>query len=204
MNQYTFMGMVLGLSAGLAPGPLLTLVVSQTLARGRGAGVRVALAPLVSDLPIVGLSLAVLSRLSDFNPVLGLISLAGGIVILKMGIEGIRTAGGETDREDGGGPLIKGVLVNLLSPHPYIFWLTVGAPATVRAWENTPVDAAGFIAGFYCLLIGSKIGLALAAARTRSFMRGRIYLYTMKGLGLVLCGLALALVREGAGLLGWI
>ena len=38
----------LGLAAGLSPGPLLTLVVSTSLARGFGAGLRVALRSSVS------------------------------------------------------------------------------------------------------------------------------------------------------------
>lgn len=197
------MGLVLGLSAGLAPGPLLTLVISETLARGRGAGIRVALAPMISDLPIVMLTLAVLAKLSNFNPLLGLISLAGGVVIFKMGMSGLRTAGADPDQENSqNNPLVKGVLVNLLSPHPYIFWLTVGAPSTTRAWDISWSAAAGFISGFYLFLIGSKICLALVTARTRSFMTGNIYVYTMKGLGLVLCILAFALVWDGLGLLG--
>jgi len=203
-GQYIFMGLVLGLSAGLAPGPLLTLVISETLAKGFTAGLRVALAPLISDLPIVLVTLAVLARLSDFNPVLGGISLLGGAVILKMGISSLRTAGVTLDeKKRDTNPLYKGVLVNILSPHPYIFWISVGGPTTARAWEIAPAAAMGFVAGFYLLLICSKAGLAIVTARTRSFMTGKIYVYTMKGLGAVLCILAFALVWEGLGLLGW-
>ena len=46
-------GMLFGLSAGLAPGPLLALGIAQTLRFGAGQGVRVALAPLITDLPII-------------------------------------------------------------------------------------------------------------------------------------------------------
>lgn len=205
MNQYIIMGLVLGLSAGLAPGPLLTLVVSETLSRGIAGGIRVALAPLISDLPIVVLTLAVLSRLADFNPVLGLISLVGGAMVLKMGISGLRMSG--VAQEEGHrdtNPLYKGVLVNVLSPHPYLFWISVGGPTTARAWEISPGSAAGFIVGFYFLLIGAKVGLALITARTRTFMTGNLYVYTMKALGGVLCILAFVLVWEGLGLLGWV
>ncbi len=38
-------GIILGLSAGLAPGPLLTLVIAATLRRDAAAGIRVALPP---------------------------------------------------------------------------------------------------------------------------------------------------------------
>lgn len=203
MSHYLAMGLVLGLSAGLAPGPLLTLVVSETLAHGLKAGIRVALAPMISDLPIVLLTLLVLSKLSDFKMVLGVISLVGGGVILKMGISGLRTAGAALDT--GGqvpNSLSRGVLVNVLSPHPYLFWISVGGPAVTRAWDISLGAAAGFVSGFYFLLVGAKVVLALLVARSRSFLTGKIYVYTMRALGLALCILALVLVREGLMLMG--
>ncbi len=67
MGEYLFMGMVLGLSAGLSPGPLLALVISETVSKGLGAGIRIALAPLVTDLPVVAISFLLVSGLSGFD-----------------------------------------------------------------------------------------------------------------------------------------
>lgn len=53
MTRFLLTGVLLGLSSGLAPGPLLALVASETLRHGVRAGVRVALAPLITDLPII-------------------------------------------------------------------------------------------------------------------------------------------------------
>ena len=58
-------GVVLGLAAGVAPGPLLALVIGAALERGFQAGARVAAAPLLSDAPIVVLSVLVLEGLPD-------------------------------------------------------------------------------------------------------------------------------------------
>lgn len=203
MTQYLLSGLILGLSAGLAPGPLLTLVLSETLTHGLGAGLRVAMAPLVTDLPIVLASLFLLSRLADFNPVLGLISLAGAGVILKMGMENFRA--GEARTASGGvtpNSLTKGVMVNFLSPHPYIFWLSVGGSLTTRAWSQSPLCALGFILLFYVMLIGSKAVLALVASRSGAFLKGGVYRAVMKILGFLLCVLALVLVWDGLTLLG--
>jgi len=41
---YLLPGLALGLSAGISPGPLLTLVMTQTLKHGKGEGVKVSLA----------------------------------------------------------------------------------------------------------------------------------------------------------------
>jgi threonine/homoserine/homoserine lactone efflux protein len=61
METYLFMGMVLGLSAGLSPGPLLALVISETIGLGIRAGIRVALAPLISDIPVLIVSFLLVS-----------------------------------------------------------------------------------------------------------------------------------------------
>jgi threonine/homoserine/homoserine lactone efflux protein len=77
MIDFLIAGIILGLSAGVAPGPLLTLVISETIQHNIKAGVKVALAPLVTDLPIVLLTFFIISKLSSFNLILGIISLCG-------------------------------------------------------------------------------------------------------------------------------
>jgi len=203
MSHFLIMGLVLGLSAGLAPGPLLTLVVSETLRYHVGAGIRVALAPLISDLPIVLVSVGILSTMTDFEAVLGGISLVGGAVVFRMGIHAVKTRPLVIEPEKSGhNALAKGVLVNVFSPHPYLFWISVGAPLTHRAMAVNTAAAAAFITGFYLLLVGSKVILALVVARSRTVIRGRVYIWIMRGLGVVLCLLALMLLKDGLALLG--
>ena len=48
MLHFLTLGTVLGLSAGLAPGPLLTLVISETLQHDIRAGIKVAVAPFIT------------------------------------------------------------------------------------------------------------------------------------------------------------
>ena len=52
--------LVLGLGAGLTPGPLLGLVINETLRSGWRAGVLVAIAPLIADTLIIGLTFTLL------------------------------------------------------------------------------------------------------------------------------------------------
>ena len=109
-------GLSLGLGAGLSPGPLLTLVVTTTLERGFGAGLRVAIAPLLTDAPIIALTVVVVSSVSD--TVLQWLGVAGGGVFVAMGIATIATA----RRTDPGAELVaprldlwRGVVVNAVS-----------------------------------------------------------------------------------------
>jgi len=205
MIHFLVMGSLLGLSAGISPGPLLTLVVSETLAHDIRSGIRVALAPIFTDLPIILVSMFILSKLSDFQAVLGGISLVGGGAIFYMGVTGIRTSGVVLDMEQTAPrSLAKGILVNLLSPHPYLFWISVGAPTMRRAMEVNTGSALFFVTSFYLFLVGSKVGLAVIVGRSKSFLKGWIYVYTMKCLGCALCILALFLFKEGLGLLGFL
>ncbi len=203
MIHYLTIGTILGLSAGLAPGPLLALVVSETILHDIRAGIKVALAPLVTDLPIIVLTVFILSRLSGFHGILGVISLAGGLLVLVMGIQGIRERGLEFDIQKAQPKsLTKGILVNILSPHPYLFWLRVGSPTMTRANDQHVFAAAAFVISFYSLLIGSKIALAVLVGKSKTILKGSIYIYTMKFLGLALCALAVFLFKDGLSLLG--
>lgn len=203
MTEFAAIGIVLGLSAGFAPGPLLALVVSETLRHDIRAGVKVALSPFFTDLPIVVLTLVVLSQLADFHNILGFISILGGCVILYMGYESMNPQHDEAELS-GAEPksLAKGILANALSPHPYLFWFSVGAPIMTRAMDRSSISAAAFIAGFYVCLIGSKILLAILVGKSKSFLRGKVYLFVMRLLGAALCMLALLLFRDGLKLLG--
>jgi threonine/homoserine/homoserine lactone efflux protein len=148
--------------------------------------------------------LLVLSRLTGSLWLLGVISIVGGVVVMHMGYAGLRRGAGDTASvSQPSRSLRKGVIVNLLSPHPYIFWLSVGGPITVRAAESNLSFAVTFVSLFYVLLIGSKVVVAWIAAKSRPFLRGRTYDLTVRGLGVLLCLFALVLIREGVSMIGW-
>lgn len=203
MIHFLTIGTLLGLSAGFTPGPLLTLVISETLQHDIKSGVKVALAPIITDLPIIILTLFVLSKLTSFHNILGVISLVGGFFILFMSYESIRTKGVELNlRKIEPRSLIKGVLANALSPNPYLFWFTVGAPIMAKAISLNISAFLVFIISFYTFLVGSKIVLAILVGKSKSFLCGNVYIYTMRFLGLVLGVLAIALFYNGIELLG--
>jgi threonine/homoserine/homoserine lactone efflux protein len=205
MMNFLLIGAILGLSAGLSPGPLLTLVISETLQHGAKSGVKVALAPIVTDFPIIMLTFFVLSKLSGFHHILGIISLIGGLFILYMGYEGIRSKRIELDDQiKQPKSLTKGILANVLNPHPYLFWFSVGAPTMTRAMNVSIIALLAFIGGFYTMLVGSKILLALLVGKSKSFLEGNVYVYALRFLGLALCVLAFVLFRDGLRLLGLI
>lgn len=165
---YLMVGLSLGLSAGVSPGPLLALVMQRSLKGGFASGARVAFSPLFSDLPIVLLALLLVGRLPD--RALDALLVVGGLFVIWLGINGFRRGGASLDSAEvatAQHDVFHGALVNFLSPHPYIFWATVGAPILIRAWRTSPVDAIVFILGFYVTLIGSKVMFAFLFSRAQ-------------------------------------
>lgn len=191
-------GCVLGLSAGAAPGPLLTLVITETLTYGPRAGIRVALAPVLSDPPIILLCALVLAELSRFHTALALVSLAGGLVVLGLAQDAWRAEPPRLgDAPARSFSLRKGVITNVLNPHPYIFWISVGAPLLVRGWrQHGLADPALFLTGFYTGLVGSKVVIALLTARSRAFLHGRAYALLLKLLALALAAFGIFFLRD--------
>ena len=200
---YLTMGAVFGLTAGISPGPLLTLVISETLRHNKREGMKIAVAPLITDIPIVLLTIFILSKMASFDMVLGIISILGGIFIAYLGYDSIRSRGIEIDIQHLKLKSIrKGIIVNILSPHPYIFWLMVGAPATIKAYQDNPVAAFAFITAFYVLLVGSKISIALVVDKSRTILRTKVFVWILRILGLVLLIFAILLIKEGLHYLG--
>ena len=191
-------GILLGLSCGLAPGPLMALVLAQALRHGAREGCKIALVPLLTDAPIILLALVLAARLAALPKWLGVLSVAGGAFVLYLAWDTFRA--GRLDAEAVEVPSrswLKGILINLLSPYPWIFWLTVGAATLAKSMAESCLAAAVFLGGFYFLLVGAKVLLAIAAARSRGFLAGRAYRTTMRTLGLLLVGFAVLLLREG-------
>jgi len=201
MNQPVLLSaLLLGLTAGVAPGPLLTLLIGETLRHGRGAGVRVALSPLLTDLPIIGLALLLARGLAGSRPFLGGISIAGALFLFLLAFDLLRGAGVASGTERGGaeGSLLRGVLTNLLNPHPYLFWIGVGVPLLVRSMEQGgQAGAVLFVLLFYLAMVGTKVGLALLLHRGRDLLSGAAYRLLLRLLGLLMGGLGLTLFAEG-------
>ena len=203
MLSFLTAGTILGLSAGFAPGPLLALVISETLQHDIKSGIKVALAPILTDLPIIVLTLLILAKLSRFNNVLGVISIIGACFIVYLGVTNIKTKGLDIEENTGASKsLQKGILVNALSPHPYLFWFSVGAPTTIKAINLSLPAALSFVLSFYVLLVGSKIVLAIMVGKSRSFLLGNKYIFTMRLLGFILIIFAGFLFQDGLHLLG--
>jgi len=79
---YLLQGIGYGFAAASQPGPFQTYLISQTLTRGWKRTLPAALAPLLSDGPIILICILVLSQVSDWFQ--RILYVAGGIFILYL------------------------------------------------------------------------------------------------------------------------
>jgi threonine/homoserine/homoserine lactone efflux protein len=170
-------GAALGLTASVSPGPLQTYLINQTLTGGWRRGAPVALAPLISDPPIVLTILLLLNQLP--RRFIEVISLSGGLFVFYLAWGfwkewrnvNIGPASGaeahteiQTDAQPVASPGIwsvmgRGALMNLLSPGPYTFWTLVLGPLLIDALGQSSIHGIAFLIGFYSLFVGGMLGI---------------------------------------------
>ena len=203
--QFLISGIILGLAAGLSPGPLLALVFSETLRHGKREGIKIAFAPIISDLPVIILVFLTLSRLAGYDYIIGAITLLGACYLFYLGVENLKARISDSMPEAKNvksDALVRGVIANLLNPHPYIFWLFIGGPVVFKSVDTDISAAAFFLFGFYGMLVGSKVCIALAVDKSSSFIRSSCYTYIVRALGFALILFAMFFAAEGLRLVG--
>jgi threonine/homoserine/homoserine lactone efflux protein len=157
----------------------------------------------VTDIPIIAATVFILSRCSSSDFVLGIISLAGAVFIGYLAYDSIMIKGVDLNiQKVKPQSLRKGVITNFLSPHPYLFWMTIGAPIVLRAFQVNIASAVSFIAGFYVFLVGSKVLIVLLVDRSKNFLKSRTYIYIMRTTGLILLCFAVLFLKDGLRMLG--
>jgi threonine/homoserine/homoserine lactone efflux protein len=191
-------GLLLGLVAGLAPGPLMALVLAHSLRHGAREGCKIALAPLATDAPIIVMAWFLAAQAAEVRLVLSLLSVAGGTFVLYLAVDLFRSQPATTvDALEAPNSWARGVLTNVLSPHPWLFWMTAGAATLAGALATGWAAAALFLGAFYLVLVGVKLVLALAAGRLRPVLNGRAHRLMLRILSVLLAGFAVLLWLEG-------
>ncbi len=201
-TEFLFLGIILGFTAGISPGPLMAMTISETLQHGSRAGVKVAISPLLTDILIVSCILLFLLRFESHDLVIALISFSGAFYLMYLGASSLKTSYIDIDiTKERENSFKRGILANFLSPHPYLFWITIGGPILFQALDVDIWSTVLFVAGFYSLLVGSKIMIAIVVGRSRSFLKSNHYLNTIRALGLIYLAFAFFFIKQGVELL---
>lgn len=152
MWLYIIQGIGYGFAAAVQPGPFQTYLISQTLMKGWKRVLPAALAPLISDGPIIALCLLALSQVPYWME--RFLYIAGGCFVLYLARGTYKTwknfEPGLPSNEIGiEQSMFKAALINILNPGPYLYWTLVTGPILLAGWRGSPSDGAGFLIGFY-------------------------------------------------------
>ena len=161
---YLLQGIGYGLIAASQPGPFQTYLISQTLTRGWKQTLPAALAPLISDGPIILICVLILSQVPAWLQ--RILYVVGGLFILYLSYGTYKTwkdfnPSIPTIESGMQQSILKATLMNIFNPNPYIFWTLVTGPILLKGWRETPVNGIGFLAGFYITLISSLAAIIL-------------------------------------------
>lgn len=162
---YILQGIVYGFSAAVQPGSFQTYLISQALSKGWKRTLPAALAPLVSDVPIIAICVLVLSQVPLWLQ--RFLYIAGGLFILYLAFNAYRTwknFDSNLPKEDDAQikqSVLRAALINALGPGPYIFWTLITGPILLAGWRETPIYGIGFLAGFYVISILGYAALIL-------------------------------------------
>ena len=196
--EFLAMGSFLGLAAGMSPGPLLAVTISETLQHGKWEGIKVAVSPLITDLPIILAVLFVLSHLTNSDFFIGIIAFFGASYLIYSGIESLKIKKDSVElnleKKDA---LKKGVIVNFGNPHPYVFWLSIGGPIIYKSFSTHVWATILFIAGFYIFLVGSKVVVALIVEKSKYFINSKYYFSIIRVLGIAQIVFGLTFIKVG-------
>ncbi len=168
MIAYLLQGLSLGFSGAASPGPFQAFVIGQSLKNGWRRTLPAALAPLISDGPIITLMVLALTSLPD--GVLRAIRLAGGLYVLYLAWKSFQACRNFRMAEVSGDvnrTLLQAVATNFLSPGPYIFWSALAGPVLVGGWKESPGHALIFLFGFYFAMVGGLVALVVLFGAAR-------------------------------------
>ena len=158
MFLFLLQGLGYGGAAAAQPGPFQAYLLSQTLKNGLRSTLVAALAPLMSDGPIVLLVLLVLTQMPDWF--VAALRFGGGFFLLYLAYKAYKSAremvvtAVSTPTPEKRQSIREAALMNMLSPNAYIFWSTIAGPIFLEGWRQAPTHGIAFMIGFYGALIG--------------------------------------------------
>lgn len=187
------LGATYGVGAALQPGPLQTFLAAEALTHGWRRALPVALAPLLSDGPIIAFVMLVLAQAPP--ALMGLLRCAGGGFLLYLSVRALSNwRQGREARHDGPAvaprSLVNAAILNLLNPNPYLAWSLVLGPLLLAAWRRSPWDGTALVVGFYGTMVIVLAGLVGLFARAGGVgPRARRALIAASGVALATLGL---------------
>ena len=194
MTTTIIIAVILGAFAGAAPGPYTTMVIGTSLQRGFREGLKLAFVPLATDIIPLLLTVFILDQLNW--TALTLLGITGGTLIGMVGVRFIRHNGPpamEGEKPFQAATFGHAAVSVFFSPSPWMFWLVLAGPMTLRAMERSTAEAAVFVGILFAMNIGMAALVAWGVSHSRKIIAPSIRQRVLQvaGIGLIIAGVFL-------------
>jgi len=139
-------------SGAIVPGPVLTVAVSETAKRGFIAGPLIVCGHGILEVVLIALVVMGLSDAMQNEVFLGIAGGFGGVFLLWLSFDMLRSLGQMSGEFEGGatvwgGPVMAGILTSAANPYWIIWWVTVGLSYIVISMKFGLIGLTVFFVG---------------------------------------------------------
>ncbi|MDP2797069.1 MAG: LysE family transporter [Methanoregula sp.] len=168
--QTFLLGLVIGLTGALAPGPTLVATINASISGDWKIGPKVAAGHMIAESVLFLLIVLGLATLA--LPYTTAIAAIGGIALIVFGA--LTIAGSREASINGpvtgtaGNPYVAGLVTSVANPYFWIWWLTIGSAMVIAGLAGGIVLAAVFMVGHWCADIGwfTLVSAGISQGRT--------------------------------------
>jgi len=182
------LGLLIGFTGALAPGPTLVATINASLKGDWKAGLRVSLGHIVIETAIF--FLIILGFAAVAQPYTSAIAIIGGFALIVFGILtilGSRTASlGTGTAQAAADPYVAGLVTSAANPYFWIWWLTAGCAFLLQSLAGGLLLAIAFMIGHWGADVSWYTFVSTSVAKGRTILQENTYHLIMAACGVFL------------------
>lgn len=190
MIQTFLLGLMIGLTGALVPGPTLVATINASVRGGWATGLRISAGHALVEACIFVLIILGIGSIGISGQYSTVIAVIGGTALLVFGILTLRSAGSAIPEGKAesvvANPYLAGFLTSIANPYFWMWWLTVGSALLLTAAQNALYFAVAFLAGHWLADFGWYTVVSASIHQGRKIFDERMYTWVLRVCGLFL------------------
>ena len=186
--QTFLLGLMIGLTGALAPGPTLVATINASISGDWKIGPKVVVGHMIAECVLFLLIVLGLATLA--LPYTSAIALIGGIALIAFGA--LTIAGSRRATLNGpvtgtvSNPYLAGLVTSVANPYFWIWWLTIGSAMVIAGLSGGIVLAAVFMVGHWFADLGWFTLVSAGVSQGRTILSDTTYRWIMGACGVFL------------------
>jgi len=190
MIQTFLLGLMIGLTGALVPGPTLVATINASVRGGWATGLRISAGHAFVEACIFILIILGIGSIETTRHYSTGIAIIGGTALLLFGILTLRSAGnaipvGKAESAVAN-PYLAGFLTSIANPYFWMWWLTVGSALLLTAAQNAFYFSVAFLAGHWLADFGWYTVVSASIHQGRKIFDERAYAWVLRICGIFL------------------